>query len=384
MCILIHHPVGTNFNQDQLLDFFSKNSDGFGAIVKRGDTVEVLKSIGTFDEINTLYIEQVSGHEAIIHFRMKTHGAIDIANCHPYEVVPGVWMAHNGILSTGNHKDPKMSDTWHYIQDFLKPMLEHDVTLIHNTGFQRMIASHIGASNKFGFMNQDGKVVLINEASGVWHQEIWYSNTYAWTPWKFGLGQRPAPIAPAGSARYGYDNEYGGWYERNNKTNNTVHAKQESIFNERFSRSFDERFASSPSWKLSNKLDREIQASKTSIAKPKAQAVPKKRKAKKETSIKISSEQFKRLIRTSYNAVQLGGFQGAMDWIEKHPLSAMRFIYEVYGNEKSEQFNRNSISNLVNHDLGEAADLVCEIWEEMETDLCEFADIQLEGVSENV
>lgn len=376
MCILIHHPAGTHFSQDQLLDFFSKNSDGFGAIVKRGDTVEVLKSIGTFEEINALYIEQVSGYEAIIHFRMKTHGAIDIANCHPYEVVPGVWMAHNGVLSTGNHKDPKMSDTWHYIQDFLKPVLEQDVTLIHNPGFQRMIASHIGASNKFGFMNQDGEVVLINEASGVWHQEIWYSNTYAWTPWKFGLGKQPAPIAPAGYSRYGYDNEYGGWYERNSKANASVKTKQDSLF--------DERYASSSSWKFSNKLDREIQANKASIAKPKAQAVPKKRKAKKETSPKLSSEQFKRLIRNSYNAVQLGGFQGAMDWVEKHPMSAMKFIYEVYGNERSEHFNRNSISNLVNHDIGEAADVVCDIWEEMETDLCVFADIQLEGELENV
>ena len=376
MCILIHHPAGTRFNQDQLLDFFSKNSDGFGAIVKRGDTVEVLKSIGTFEEISALYLEQVSGHEAIIHFRMKTHGEIDIANCHPYEVVPGVWMSHNGILSTGNRKDPKMSDTWHYIQDFLKPMLEQDVTLIHNPGFQRMIASHIGASNKFGFMNQDGEVVLINEASGVWHKEIWYSNTYAWTPWKFGLGQRPAPVAPAGASRYSYDNEYGGWRDETTNAALPTATKQGSVFNE--------HYASSPSWKSWNKMDREIQTGQTNIAKPKSRVPTKKRKAKKEAPVDLSTQQIKRLIRSSYSAVQLGGFQGAMNWIEKHPMAAMNFIYEIYGNERSQQYNRNTISNLVNHDIGEAADLVCEIWEEMEPELCELAGIQLEGVSENV
>lgn len=365
MCILIHHPAGTHFSREQLLDFFSKNSDGFGAIVKRGDTVEVLKSVGTFEEIDALYVDQVAGYESVIHFRMKTHGKIDIANCHPYEVVPGVWMAHNGVLSTGNHKDPNMSDTWHYIQDFLKPMLEHDATLINNVGFQRMVASHIGSSNKFGFMNQDGDVVLINETSGIRHQDVWYSNTYAWTPWKFGYGTKPAPVATKKYNKYGYDDSYADWWGGQSV------AKQGSVF--------DERYASSATWKSWNKMDKEIQAGTTNIAPSKPKTKGKKRKSTKAQAPKLSTEQFKKLIRHSYNAVQLGGFQGAMDWIDKHPMSAMRFIYEVYGNERSPTFNANSISNMVNHDLGEAADLVCEIWEEMEPDLCELAGIQLEG-----
>jgi glutamine amidotransferase len=384
MCILIHHPAGTQFSHEQLLDFFTKNSDGFGAIVKRGDTVEVIKSIGEFKEINELYLDQVAGHESVIHFRMKTHGKIDIANCHPYEVVPSVWMAHNGILSTGNHKDPKMSDTWHYIQDFLKPLLEYDPRLIHNTGFQKMIGSHIGASNKFAFMNGEGEVVLINEASGVWHEEIWYSNTYAWTPWKFGYGQRPAPVTNSGYSLYDYESPYGGnWrknldgeWERVTKKNTPVATKQDTLF--------DERFASSPSWKLSNRLDREIEAGKNSLAKTKPRVTAKKRKAKKEVPNKMTTAQVNRVIRSSYNAVQLGGFQGAMNWVDKHPMAAMNFIYEFYGDEHDPMINRNAVSNLVNHDPGAAADIVCDIWEQMEPELCEMAGIQLEGEIENV
>ncbi len=358
MCILIHHPINTVFNQEQLLDFYKKNSDGFGAIVKHGDTVEIIKSVGSFEEIESLYQEQVAGHESIIHFRMKTHGEIDIANCHPYEVIPGLWMAHNGILSTGNHADPRMSDTWHYIQDFLKPVLEQDPSMIFNEGFQRMIAGHIGSSNKFGFMNQDGDTVIINEASGVSHQEVWYSNTYAWTPWKFGYGTAPA-IAPYKPAHAGAD-KYGDWWS--NKTPKS---------------SWDERYASSATWRNWNQMDKDITAAQQ-------QTLPltgkRKKKQKKEAQQpKITTEQFKKLIRHSYNAVQLGGFQGAMDWIDKHPMSAMRFIYEVYGNERSQHFSANAISNMVNHDVGDAADLLCEIWEEMEPDLCELAGIQLQG-----
>jgi hypothetical protein len=376
MCILIHHPVGTQFNQEQLLDFFSKNSDGFGAIVKRGDTVEVIKSIGTLQEIEDLYIQQVAGFEAIIHFRMKTHGKIDIANCHPYEVVPGVWMAHNGILSTGNYKDPSMSDTWHYIQDFLKPMLEHDVTLIHNEGFQKMVASHIGSSNKFGFMNQDGDVVLINEASGIWHEEVWYSNTYAWTPWKFGYGKRPEPVAAVGSGRY----NYGSQYDYSGTAPRTTATATAAAIRADMSKG---RYASSPSWKSWDKMDREIQAAQLELDATKPKVVKKKRGKGKREPRELTTEQLKRLFRASYGAVQLG-FQGALEWIERNPGAAMTFIYEVYGSEDSARFNRNSVSNMVNHDIGEAADVMCDIWEEMEPELCEIAGIQLEGESKNV
>lgn len=365
MCILIHHPINSKFSHEQLADFYSKNPDGFGAIVKRGDTVEVIKSIGTLPEIKALYDEQVSGHEAVIHFRMKTHGAIDIANCHPYEVIPGIWMAHNGVLSTGNAADPKMSDTWHYIQDFLKPVLEQDPSMIFNAGFQKMMADQIGRSNKFAFMNQEGEIAIINRTSGVDHGGIWYSNTYAWTPYRFGYGTPPAATTTK---------SYDGYWDRQSAFDYGYQGSTR--------KTYDHRYASSATWREWDKFDRES-------AKPAAAAQPKegkgkrgrKKKAQQKPQIeKITTEQFKRLIRNSYNAVQLEGFQGALDWVSKHPMSAMRFIYEVYGSEHSAKYNANAISNMVNHDMGEAAELVCEIWEEMEPDLCDLADIQMTGV----
>jgi len=100
MCILIHQPKDYCFSSEQLRDFFYKNSDGFGAIVNHGDErgVKVYKSIGGIKEIEDMYYNDVACYEAIIHFRMKTHGHIDLENCHPYEVLPNVYMAHNGIL----------------------------------------------------------------------------------------------------------------------------------------------------------------------------------------------------------------------------------------------------------------------------------------------
>ena len=98
MCILIHQPKDGFFSSAQLQDFFSKNRDGFGAIVNRGNEVNIVKMVGTLQQIEDVYYEQVACYEAVIHFRMQTHGEIDLDNCHPYEVTPGIWMAHNGVL----------------------------------------------------------------------------------------------------------------------------------------------------------------------------------------------------------------------------------------------------------------------------------------------
>lgn len=345
MCILIHHPINTQFAAEQLQDFYNKNPDGFGAIVKRGDTVEVIKSVGKIDEIIDLYNSQVSGNEAIIHFRMKTHGEINIANCHPYEVVPGIYMAHNGVLSTGNAADPKMSDTWHYIQDFLKPILEHDPEMLFNAGFQRMIAGHIGSGNKFGFMDQSGRTVIINRTSGVDHSGVWYSNTYAWTPWKFGYGQPPAARPMNTYTGKAASNQYGFW---------------------------DDRYATSSTWRAWNEMDKQMSAQ----PKRKTKRVKRERYVDK---LKMDTATLKRILRASYNAVNLEGFTSVCNWVEKFPLAASRLIYEIYGNENSKYFNARCISDMVNNNVGEAADLICEIWEEMEEDLCELADIQVKG-----
>jgi len=350
MCILIHHPINTKFTVDQLQDFYDKNSDGFGAIVKHGDTVEVIKSIGQISEIIELYNEQVSGKEAIIHLRMKTHGDIDLNNCHPYEVIPGLYMAHNGILSTGNSKDTRMSDTWHYINDFLRPILKSNPDMIFNPGFQAMISSHIGPSNKFGFMNSSGKAVIINKTSGVTHKGVWYSNTYAWTPWKFGLGQQPV----ATTHSYTPANRYS-------------KANQGSIW--------DSRYASSSTWKAWDQYDRAPDAK----AKTKYHPLSKKAKAAQTKKItNIDTEQLKRIIRQTYNAINLDGQKSVKEWVNKYPMAAMRLIYELYGSESSAYRNSTYISDLVNDHPWDAADWICEAWENMEVELCQLADIKIE------
>jgi hypothetical protein len=117
---------------------------------------------------------------------MKTHGNIDMENCHPYEVLNrdehgiDLWLMHNGVLHTDNKADITKSDTWHYIRDYLRPILEYNPDFAFHPAFAELIGDHIG-SNRFVMMDNNGRQVVINEEQGVYWGGRWLSNTYAWS-----------------------------------------------------------------------------------------------------------------------------------------------------------------------------------------------------------
>ena len=352
MCILIHHPKDACFTSEQLADFYDRNPDGFGAIVKKGESVEVIKSIGTLEEIEDLYYNQVACHEAVIHFRMKTHGEIDIANCHPYEVVPGIWMAHNGILSTGNAKDPKMSDTWHYIQDYLKPLLQANPELMLEPAFLKLVGGHIGSNNKFAFMNENGDVGIVNKNSGYTYWdlgneelEVWYSNTYAWNPYKMGFEKYVAPKSYA-TTTYGKGAYYG----------------------------------SSPTWRAWDAFDKEERQGTLSFGQQKKTQRGKRSGKKRGNTLGklpkfLKGDGLKRIVRQAYNAISLDGYEGALRWVMNHPMAAMNFLYQVYGNDEDPRNTKQEISDRVNFDQEWAADDIMVAWETLEDDLLELGGI---------
>lgn len=328
MCILIHHNTNTSFNEDHLLDFYTKNSDGFGAIVNRGDKVDIIKHVGTFEDIKYLYDNEVHGYESVIHFRMRTHGDIDLDNCHPYQVTEDIWMAHNGVLSTGNSKDVKKSDTWHYINDFLRPMLESNPELLQNPAFQSLVADHIGPSNKFGFMDGKGRVTILNRKSGVEHFNAWLSNTYAWSPARWGYYARHGYQGGLWDDDFRYD--YGSWAKKSTPL-------------------------------LTG-------AGSATTKKPSAPPVEAQRKRHLGN---LSMEGLQKILRSSYNAMQRSDFAGLVDWVVANPMKAMHLIHEFFAGS----FTDDQISEMVHSDPDEAAYWIENLWTDAAEDCHALAGI---------
>lgn len=187
MCLLIHAPAGADVDDGWLEDFYFHNPDGYGFMYAKDSQLHTFKRLGTLAQ----FIEDWRAHvqfDRTIHLRRRTHGAVNIDNCHPYWIVgpddkgkTPVALMHNGILHTGNTKDTTMSDTWHFIQDTLRPILLSAPQLISSPQFLGLVGDFIGSGNKFALMDNKGNVGITNYEDGVQWGQFWMSNTYAWT-----------------------------------------------------------------------------------------------------------------------------------------------------------------------------------------------------------
>jgi len=184
-----------------LTDFYSYNLDGVGVMYSDNAQLVVKKYLPeSAEDLIDFYQENIQGRSCAFHLRMRTHGDIDMRNCHPYEVLNQVehgvdlHLMHNGVLSTGNSQDRSRSDTYHYIRTRLKPLLKHNPDWAFTTEFKQQIGEEIGSFNKFVLMDNQDRCAVVNCNSGVYWAGLWLSNTYAWTA---SASASDTPTAPA-------------------------------------------------------------------------------------------------------------------------------------------------------------------------------------------
>jgi hypothetical protein len=92
-------------------------------------------------------------------------------------------MMHNGVLNwVDDRSDKTKSDTWHFIDQYIQPMLERAPDLFMVPAFAEMLGELIGNSNRLVFMDNLGQMQIVNQDTGIEHNGLWFSNTYAWSP----------------------------------------------------------------------------------------------------------------------------------------------------------------------------------------------------------
>lgn len=174
--------------ENMLLDIFRSNPDGIGIMYATKNKLKIVKRLPkSLDEART-FIERMpqDTRQLAIHFRWTTHGDTNLENCHPYTVVPNeVALMHNGVLATGNAADKSKSDTWHFINDYLKESVALAPGIVFDPGYIALVKDFIGISNRFVFMGSDGRMTIVNKKEGIEHDGLWFSNTYAWRPGVF-------------------------------------------------------------------------------------------------------------------------------------------------------------------------------------------------------
>lgn len=184
---------------------FAYNSDGVGYMYAAGGRLVTQKIVPATAAQARVFIESLpdGGSDAAVHFRMTTHGDTDHTNAHPYPVVDGVALIHNGILSHGNAADRTKSDTWHYTQR-LAAQLAHAPGLIHEAEWRRLVEKDIGEGNRFVLMDSHGIAHILNRDTGLEKGSVWVANTYSFDAgilWpEMAIRQRKLPVEYMGTA----------------------------------------------------------------------------------------------------------------------------------------------------------------------------------------
>ena len=190
MCLIIDKPAGLTLPLDVLEDMLSYNGDGFGMMWHNKSLKIYKKHTSNAKELYRT-LKDLHGFRVLVHLRMRTHGAIDVANTHPYPVEGGGWLMHNGVLHNSRSLSKEgMSDTYHYIQDVINPLMKLHPAIISTKAFIELVEGDIGEGNKFVHMSKTGVVTYFNQRlfvplvsadNSVNFPDVKVSNRYAWS-----------------------------------------------------------------------------------------------------------------------------------------------------------------------------------------------------------
>jgi predicted glutamine amidotransferase len=174
MCLAIYKPNGVEIAQRYLRRGFTNNFDGAGFAVCIQNKIEIFKGYTTFDAFMEAYKPHAT-RAALIHFRIATHGETTTENCHPFSLHHDEYaMIHNGIINIDTKFNKDMSDTWHFAELVLTPMLQK--LPFNHPALKYLIETSIGTYNKIVMLRNDGAHVIYNEKQGAWHKGAWFSN----------------------------------------------------------------------------------------------------------------------------------------------------------------------------------------------------------------
>jgi hypothetical protein len=181
MCIAIYQSPGCKLPKEQMVESWKSNPDGggFAYFNEHGDIV--IEKDMTLDGMLYKYECAVDRYAQsspfAVHFRIATHGGVNIDNCHPFRVSEQTALIHNGIIPVlfASKTDPR-SDTKVFVDDYL-PKLPAD--WMDDESLMDLVETYIGAS-KLVILSSAGKYdsYIANESAGHWSEDekFWYSN----------------------------------------------------------------------------------------------------------------------------------------------------------------------------------------------------------------
>ena len=182
MCIALYIPPRTDITKKQLKLCHTSNPDGCGFMYVRRGEISIVKGYFSFDEFFDRYklTKQCNDNSPfVLHFRTASTSNIDRKACHPFRVNEDLAFVHNGnfyhLQSIHNdNTDRNLSDTQRFNIEILQKLPRDFLSRSEN-----VLAIGTYCKNNFSkmiFMDRFGKVYIVNQRSGYWKDNVFYSN----------------------------------------------------------------------------------------------------------------------------------------------------------------------------------------------------------------
>ena len=174
MCIAIVKPKDRTIPLSTLEHCWDTNPHGGGFALPDGTGRVTIHKTLDWEEFTTLWHQYADpAAPMLVHFRLATHGMVNLDNCHPHRIGPGLAMIHNGIYHEKvPYATPQQSDTAQLIRRILRHMPPEDVT--SRSGI-RLIKDQDHGWSRTALLDGDGRITIIREHKGEWIGGCWYS-----------------------------------------------------------------------------------------------------------------------------------------------------------------------------------------------------------------
>lgn len=194
MCLIIHKPAGAEIPAELLTAAAAHNTDGWGLM---GFAAEGRLLLERHAQVEPAVIldacHRFRDAEFVLHLRRQTRGGSGPENTHPFRITEGLYLMHNGTLRL-DLPVPGRSDTWHLVNELLRPLSQRHPGLLSDQGFLRILELGLRPENKLALLDQrQRRIVLINRAHGAEFEGLWLSSTRWIDGARFPLADAPQP-----------------------------------------------------------------------------------------------------------------------------------------------------------------------------------------------
>ena len=178
MCVIVHKPREARIPAELVEAALALNADGWGLMGFAPDGALIVERHAHTDAAALrAALARHAEVDLVLHLRQRTRGDVSADNAHPFKVAEQLYLMHNGTLPVKSRVAGK-SDTWHFVQDILRPLHRRHAALFEDEAFLHLLELSLKPDNKVVLLDAAARrIAILNHAHGAAFEGLWLSNT---------------------------------------------------------------------------------------------------------------------------------------------------------------------------------------------------------------